>query len=60
MSKCKEYLRFLDCTALEAGIEAKMSERDSEMQAMKQKYDRIYRLTVKRLISDFLYTIDLY
>jgi hypothetical protein len=37
-----KYLTFLDYTALEArgkNIEAKLSEKDGEMQAMKQKYD---------------------
>jgi len=37
-----KYLTFLDYAALEArgkSIEAKMSEKDSELQLMKQKYD---------------------
>jgi hypothetical protein len=36
----KGYLRFLDYTALETGIEAKMPEKDIEMQATKQKYEQ--------------------
>ena len=37
----KEYLRFLHYTALETKrIEAKMPEKDMEMQAMKQKYEQ--------------------
>ena len=42
LTKCMKYLTFLDYTALEArgkSIEAKMSEKDREMQAMKQKYE---------------------
>jgi integrase len=42
VTKCMKYLTFLDYTALEArgkSIEAKMSEKDREMQAMKQKYE---------------------
>ena len=38
-----KYLTFLDYTALEArgkSIEAKMSEKDREMQAMRQKYEQ--------------------
>ena len=38
-----KYLTFLDYTALEArgkSIEAKLSEKDMEMQAMKKKYDQ--------------------
>ena len=41
-AKCMKYLTFLDYTTLEAtgkNIEAKISEKDSEMQAMKIKYD---------------------
>jgi hypothetical protein len=37
-----KYLTFLDYTSLEArgkSIESKLSEKDREMQAMKQKYD---------------------
>ena len=37
-----KYLTFLDYVALEArgkSIEAKMSEKDTELQLMKQKYD---------------------
>ena len=37
-----KYLTFLDYTALEArgkSIESKLSEKDREMQAMKQKYE---------------------
>lgn len=43
LTKCMKYLTFLDYIALEArgkSIEAKMSEKDSEMQAMKQKYEQ--------------------
>ncbi len=42
LTKCMKYLTFLDYTALEArgkSIEAKLSEKDLEMQAMKQKYE---------------------
>lgn len=42
-SKCMKYLTFLDYTTLEAtgkNIEAKISEKDSEMQAMKIKYEQ--------------------
>lgn len=41
-ARCMKYLTFLDYTTLEAtgkNIEAKISEKDSEMQAMKIKYD---------------------
>jgi hypothetical protein len=38
--KCEEYLRFPGYTALEVGIEAKMSEKDKEIQATKQKYEQ--------------------
>ena len=43
LTKCMKYLTFLDYTALEArgkSIEAKLSEKDLEMQAMKQKYEQ--------------------
>jgi hypothetical protein len=43
LTKCMKYLTFLDYTILEArgkSIEAKLSEKDLEMQAMKQKYDQ--------------------
>ena len=43
LTKCMKYLTFLDYTALEArgkSIESKLSEKDREMQAMKQKYDQ--------------------
>jgi integrase len=43
LTKCMKYLTFLDYTALEArgkSIEAKLSEKDIEMQAMKQKYEQ--------------------
>jgi integrase len=43
LTKCMKYLTFLDYTAIEArgkSIEAKMSEKDREMQAMKQKYEQ--------------------
>ena len=43
LTKCMKYLTFLDYTALEArgkSIEAKLSEKDMEMQAMKKKYDQ--------------------
>ena len=52
-----KYLTFLDYTPLEAqgkSIKAKLSEKDMEMQAMKEKFDQDYRLFVKRLISDFV------
>jgi len=42
LTKCMKYLTFLDYVALEArgkSIEAKMSEKDREMHAMKEKYD---------------------
>ncbi len=42
LTKCMKYLTFLDYTALEArgkSIESKLSEKDREMQAMKQKYE---------------------
>ena len=42
LTKCMKYLTFLDYIALEArgkSIEAKMSEKDRELQLMKQKYD---------------------
>ncbi|HEY7569780.1 MAG TPA: site-specific integrase [Nitrososphaeraceae archaeon] len=42
LTKCMKYLTFLDYVALEArgkSIEAKMSEKDREMRAMKEKYD---------------------
>ncbi len=38
-----KYLTFLDYVALEArgkGIEARMSEKDREMRAMKEKYEQ--------------------
>ena len=41
--RCMKYLTFLDYTTLEAtgkNIEAKISEKDSEMQAMKIKYEQ--------------------
>ena len=41
-AKCMKYLTFLDYTTLEAtgkNIEAKLEEKDSEMQAMKIKYE---------------------
>jgi predicted glutamine amidotransferase len=43
LTKCMKYLTFLDYTALEArgkSIEAELSEKDREMQAMKQKYEQ--------------------
>jgi integrase len=43
LTKCMKYLTFLDYTAIEArgkSIEAKLSEKDGEMQAMKQKYEQ--------------------
>jgi integrase len=43
LTKCIKYLTFLDYIAIEArgkSIEAKMSEKDREMQAMKQKYEQ--------------------
>jgi integrase len=43
LTKCMKYLTFLDYTALEArgkSIESKLSEKDREMQAMKQKYEQ--------------------
>ena len=43
LTKCMKYLTFLDYTALEArgkSIEAKLSEKDREMQAIKEKYDQ--------------------
>jgi integrase len=43
LTKCMKYLTFLDYTSLEArgkSIEAKLSEKDIEMQAMKQKYEQ--------------------
>lgn len=43
LSKCMKYLTFLDYMALEArgkSIEAKMSEKDREMRAMKEKYEQ--------------------
>jgi hypothetical protein len=43
LTKCMKYLTFLDYTALESrgkSIESKLSEKDREMQAMKQKYDQ--------------------
>jgi len=43
LTKCMKYLTFLDYTALEArgkSIEAKMSEKDREMRAIKEKYDQ--------------------
>ena len=43
LTKCMKYLTFLDYTTLEArgkSIESKLSEKDREMQAMKQKYDQ--------------------
>ena len=42
-SKCMKYLTFLDYSALEAtgkSIEAKLKEKDSEMQAMRMKYEQ--------------------
>ena len=42
-SKCMKYLTFLDYSALEAtgkNIEAKLKEKDSEMQAMRMKYEQ--------------------
>jgi hypothetical protein len=42
LTKCMKYLTFLDYTALEArgkSIEAKLSEKDRELQAMKEKYE---------------------
>jgi len=43
LTKCMKYLTFLDYIALEArgkSIEVRLSEKDREMQAMKQKYDQ--------------------
>ncbi|HEY7570078.1 MAG TPA: tyrosine-type recombinase/integrase [Nitrososphaeraceae archaeon] len=43
LTKCMKYLTFLDYTALETrgrSIEAKLSEKDREMQAMKEKYEQ--------------------
>jgi hypothetical protein len=43
LTKCMKYLTFLDYVALEArgkGIEARMSEKDREMRAMKEKYEQ--------------------
>src|SRR5215467_3840422 len=42
LTKCMKYLTFLDYTAVEArgkSIEAKLSEKDREIQAMKEKYE---------------------
>jgi integrase-like protein len=42
LTRCMKYLTFLDYTALEArgkSIEAKLSEKDLEMQAIKEKYE---------------------
>lgn len=42
-TKCMKYLTFLDYGVLEAtgkSIEAKLSEKDSEVQAMKMKYEQ--------------------
>lgn len=42
-TKCMKYLTFLDYTTLEAtgkSIEAKLSKKDSEMQALKLKYEQ--------------------
>jgi integrase len=43
LTKCMKYLTFLDYTALEArgkSIESKLSEKDREMQAIKEKYEQ--------------------
>jgi hypothetical protein len=43
LTKCMRYLTFLDYTAVEArgkSIEAKLSEKDLEMRAMKEKYEQ--------------------
>ena len=43
LTKCMKYLTFLDYTALEArgkSIEARLSEKDREMQAIKEKYEQ--------------------
>ena len=43
LAKCMKYLTFLDYTALEArgkSIESKLSEKDREMQAIKEKYEQ--------------------
>jgi hypothetical protein len=42
ITKCMKYLTFLDYTTLEAtgkNIEAKLTEKDRQMQAMKEKYE---------------------
>jgi hypothetical protein len=43
LTKCMKYLTFLDYTAVEArgkSIEAKLSEKDREMRAIKEKYEQ--------------------
>ncbi|HZI70258.1 MAG TPA: tyrosine-type recombinase/integrase [Nitrososphaeraceae archaeon] len=43
LTKCMKYLTFLDYTAVEArgkSIEAKLSEKDIEMRAIKEKYEQ--------------------
>jgi len=43
LTKCMKYLTFLDYTAVEArgkSIEAKLSEKDIEMRAVKEKYEQ--------------------
>ncbi len=43
LTKCMKYLTFLDYTAVEArgkSIEAKLSEKDGEIQAIKEKYEQ--------------------
>ena len=43
LTKCMKYLTFLDYIAVEArgkSIEAKLSEKDRELQAMKEKYEQ--------------------
>jgi hypothetical protein len=42
LTKCMKYLTLIDYTALEArgkSIESKLSEKDREMQAIKEKYE---------------------
>ena len=46
LTKCMKYLTFLDYTALEArgkSIESKLSEKDREMQAIKEKYEQDFQ-----------------
>ena len=55
-AKCMKYLTFLDYTTLEAtgkNIEAKLEEKDDEMQAMKIKYEQDMRAMREEMENRF-------